>query len=201
MSGARHSRLRAALAPLLLWSATSLAAAAAAPTAPTLDNLLRELRSVAERHATFDETREMALLNGPIVRRGTLDYVRPDQLTMRVESPYFERLSIAGGELTLERRTGVSRIALASQPQLAAWIESLRATLAGDGAALQQHFDVRIDGPLAQWRLELLPRDPALRAVVERIGIAGRGAEVVRFEVDETKGDRTRIAITPRASR
>jgi hypothetical protein len=104
-----------------------------------LDEVLAGLRGVAERHGTFEETKRMTLLNGPLVRKGTLDYVRPDRLTMRVESPYYEKLDIAGDTLTIERRTGVTRLALASQPQLAAWVESLRATLAGDRAALTAH--------------------------------------------------------------
>jgi hypothetical protein len=168
-----------------------------AAAAFALDDLLRELAAVPQRHATFEETRHMALVNGPLVRRGTLDYVRPDRLQMRVDTPYFERLDIRGDEVAMERRSGVSRIALSSQPVLAAWVDSLRATLAGDRAALEAHFTVRIDGTLAAWRLTLAPRDPALAAVVERVRIVGHDAEVVRFEVDETKGDTSAIVITP----
>jgi hypothetical protein len=184
--------LRGAAALALLVPALSAAAAL------DLDALMRDLRAVPERHATFVETKRMALLNGPLVRRGTLDYVRPDRLTMRVESPYFEKLDIAGDALTIERRSGVSRVALASQPQLAAWIESLRATLAGDGAALTTHFDVNAEGSRADWRLTLTPRDPALAAVVARVAVAGSAAEVLRFEMEEAKGDSTVVVITPR---
>lgn len=164
----------------------------------SLDELMRELRSVPERHAAFEETKQIALLATPIVRRGSLDYTRPDRLRMQVDTPYFERLSIAGDDLTIERRTGVTRIALSAQPALAAWIESLRATLAGDGASLQQRFDVRVTGELAQWRLDLTPRDAGLGAVVARVAISGRGGEVLRFEIEEVKGDSTRMEIAPR---
>jgi hypothetical protein len=140
----------------------------------------------------------MMLLNGPLVRRGALDYVRPDRLTMRVDSPYFEKLDIAGDALTIERRSGVTRIALTSQPQLAAWVESLRATLAGDAVALRAHFDVKLDGTPGAWQLTLVPRDAALAGIVATVRIAGRAAEVLRFEVDETKGDSTVVVITPR---
>jgi outer membrane lipoprotein-sorting protein len=179
-----------------------LAVAAVVPRgacALTLDALMRQMAAVSERHGAFVETKEMALLNGPLVRRGTLDYARPDRLSMKVDSPYFERVEVTGDQVTLERRTGVTRVALASQPQLAAWIDSLRATLAGDGATLERHFEVRVDGSEADWHLSLLPRDAALRAVIERVDVTGRGAEVTRFAIDEAKGDRTRIVITPRA--
>jgi hypothetical protein len=174
-------------------------AAAWSATALTLDALMSDMAAVGERHATFVETKEMALLNGPVVRRGVLDYVRPDRLTMRVDAPYFERVEIVGGDVTLERRSGVTRVALAAQPQLAAWIDSLRATLAGDRATLERHFEVRVDGSPAEWRLTLVPRDATMRAIIERVDITGRDAEVVRFAMDEAKGDRTRMVITPRA--
>ena len=180
---------------LALLLATNVAAAL------TLDELMRELRTVAERHATFEETKQIALLNGPLVRRGTLDYGAPGRLQMRVESPYFERLDIAGDELTIERRSGVSRVTLSSQPALAAWVESLRATLAGDGAALQARFEVTLGGNLAEWRLDLVPREPTLRAIVARVAIAGRAAQVLRFDVEEARGDSTRVVISPRAPR
>ena len=176
-----------------------VALAAPCAGALTLDALMRQMAAVGERHGSFVETKEMALLNGPIVRRGTLDYTRPDRLSMRVETPYFERVDVVGDQVTLERRTGVTRVALAAQPQLAAWIDSLRATLAGDGATLERHFEVRVDGTDADWRLSLVPRDAALRAIIERVDVAGRGADVTRFAIDEAKGDRTRIVIAPRA--
>ena len=163
-----------------------------------LDDILAGLRAVPERHAAFEETKRMALLNGPLVRRGTLDYVRPDRLTMRVETPYYEKLDIAADTLTIERRTGTTRVALASQPQLAAWVESLRATLAGDRAALTAHFDVKVEGASSDWRLVLVPRDAALAGVVARVSIGGRGAEVLRFDIDEAKGDTSRVEIRPR---
>jgi len=184
------------------WLVTVAIVAAAAMVTPAraveLDDILAGLRGVAERHGTFEETKTMALLNGPLVRKGTLDYVRPDRLTMRVESPYYEKLDIAADTLTIERRSGVTRVALASQPQLAAWVESLRATLAGDRAALAAHFDVRIEGTDADWRMLLVPRDPKLAGVVARVSIAGRGTAVVRFEIEEVKGDTSRVEIRSR---
>jgi outer membrane lipoprotein carrier protein LolA len=174
----------------LLWS-TSAAAL-------ELDALMQALRAVPERHARFEETKRIALLEGPIVRRGTLDYARPDRLTMRVETPFFEKLEVAGDALTIERRSGTTRVALASQPQVAAWIESLRATLAGDRAGLTAHFDVALEGDASNWRMVLKPRDRTLAGVVARVEIAGRGADVLRFEMEEQKGDSSVVVIAPR---
>jgi hypothetical protein len=175
-----------------------LAALARPAVALALDELLAELRAVPERHATFEETKTLAVLTQPIVRRGTLDYVRPDKLAMRVDTPYFERLTIAGDELTIERRSGTTRVALSTQPVLAAWIESMRATLAGDGRALQAHFRVQLEGSLPQWRMTLAPKDPQLAAVVTRVEIAGQGGAPTRVTIDEARGDQTVVLVTPR---
>jgi hypothetical protein len=183
---------RICAAACIAWLATVGAAATS-----TLDDVLSALRSVPERHATFEETKHFALVNGPLVRRGTLEYARPDRLQMRVDTPYFERLEIRGDTVTVERRSGLSRVDLAGQPVLAAWVECLRATLGGDRAALERHFRIVVDGTLAQWRMTLEPLDPALAKVVSRVTVGGRQGEVVRFEVDETRGDSTVIAITP----
>ena len=177
---------------LMLFALPSLASAF------DLDTLMQALRGVPERHARFEETRRIALLEGPIVRRGTLDYVRPDRLVMRVDAPYYEKLDVAGDTVAIERRSGTTRVALASQPQVAAWIESLRATLAGDRAGLTAHFDVTLEGAADDWRLSLKPRDPVLAGVVARVAIAGRGVEVVRFETEEVKGDTSVVVVTPR---
>ena len=60
-------RIAAALCLLLAWP---LAAGAL-----QLDDVMGQLRGVPERHATFEETKRIALVNGPLVRRGTLDRV------------------------------------------------------------------------------------------------------------------------------
>ena len=107
--------MRAARALLALWLALPAAAQALA-----LDELMAALRAVPQRHAAFEETKHLAVLTQPLVRRGTLEYTRPDRLRMQVDSPYFERLTIAGDALTIERRSGTTQVSLASQPALTA---------------------------------------------------------------------------------
>jgi hypothetical protein len=167
----------------------------------SVDELMTELRAVPERHGSFEETKRMAVLTQPLVRRGTLEYVRPDRLTMRVDTPYFERLHIRGDEVSIERRSGTTRVALSSQPALAVWIESMRATLAGDAGALDRHFRARVEGSLAQWRLDLVPKDPQLAARVTRVVVEGQGAQPLRFEIEESRGDSTMVVVTPRPQR
>ncbi|HET7135885.1 MAG TPA: outer membrane lipoprotein carrier protein LolA [Casimicrobiaceae bacterium] len=178
---------------ILAFVATSSAGAAGL----TLDALMNALRAVPARHATFEETRQMAVLNAPLVRRGTLDYVRPSRLEMRVTAPRPEHLVIEGSRLSVERGGEVTVVDLAAQPMLAAWIESLRATLAGDAASLIAHFDVSLTGTLAAWHLTLVPRDENLRNVIASVDIDGHQGEPTRFAIDGLRGDSTVITIAP----
>jgi len=170
-----------------------------AASAFSLEELAQHLAAVSQSIATFDETKTISTLTEPLTRQGTLRFERPDRLEMQVTRPYPERIEIAGDTLTIETRRGRSQASLATQPALAAWVTSLRATLAGDTASLTSHFDVALTGDAAHWTLRLVPRDAALRARVKRIEMAGAGARISRYEIDEVNGDRTVLDITPLA--
>lgn len=176
-----------------------VAACMAAPVrAQALDvaELMTVLAEVQRSTAAFEETRFIAALTAPIVRRGTLRYVRPDFLEMVVHSPTPERIEIKGDELTLDSRGDIKRFRVSQFPAIAAWIESLRATLAGDGRALGRHFRVGASGRMAAWTLELVPVDTELAGVVSRIAISGTQAQLTRIEIVERGGDRSMMMIT-----
>ncbi|MEO8346529.1 MAG: LolA-related protein [Betaproteobacteria bacterium] len=162
-----------------------------------LAELMAMLGQVSESSVAFVETKYVSTLNTPLVRRGTMRFIRPDQLQMRVETPYFERMDIAGGVLTIENRRGIRQIDLDGQPSVAAWVASIRATLKGDAASLSRLFNVALTGQAARWSLSLAPREPGLSGVIQRISIDGTLARLTRIEVDERMGDRTVLVIVP----
>ena len=158
-------------------------------------DLLGTLARVVRSTATFEETRTIAALTAPIVRRGTLRYVRPDQLEMVVTAPVPERIEISGDNVTMESRSGTRRVRLTQFPAAAIWVESVRATLAGDQQALNRYFRVRTNGRMAAWTLELTPSDNELADVVSRIVITGTQDLVNRIEIEERSGDRSVMVI------
>ena len=166
----------------------------------SVDELAQGFARVASSQATFVETKYVSTLNAPLTRRGTLAFVRPDRLEMRVEAPFAETIEIDGDTLTMQTTRGRSQARLSTQPLLAAWVESLRATLAGDTASLSMHFTVALSGSAGRWTLELAPLDPALRSIVRSIEISGEGARIARYEIDEVHGDRTVVVVTPVAA-
>ena len=162
-----------------------------------LSELMQLLAAVPSARARFTETKDMALLNKPLVVTGRLVYVRPDRLERHVLTPNEERVVIAGSEVTVEDRArGRSRtFSSAAHPALLALVESLRATLAGDLAALERHFAVTLEGQRDAWTLVLVPRDAQMIQAIVRIRIGGVDGSVRRIEIDEASGDRSVTSI------
>lgn len=173
----------AALALGFLW----LPAAAAIE----VPELMKLLAATTEVQAPFTESKHSPVLAAPLDSAGMLVYRRPDVVEKTVTKPRRERFRILADEVVVERSGKEQRIALASQPVLAALAASLRGVLSGDAATLQKHFKLRASGDANAWTLELTPSDNAVAAYVERIVVAGRGGRVERIETFETTGDRT----------
>jgi len=184
----------------LTWSrrlSLVVALIAMAPAAGAFDmaELMALMARVERSRVAFEETKQVAALTAPIVRRGTLRYDRPDHLEMRVETPYFERMDINGNALTIESKRGIRQVDLASAPGLSAWVAAIRATLAGDQPTLARHFAIEVGGQATRWTLSLIPTDPTLSQVVSRITIDGNEAQITRIEVDERMGDSTVLIV------
>ena len=164
---------------------------------PALVDLMRELASVPRARARFTETKHVALLKAPLTLTGTLSYERPDRLEKHVLAPYDERIAITGTQVTVENNTRgrTQNVSVASNPTLLALIESLRATLAGDLAALERHFEVTLERKVDQWTIALVPREPGTLALITRISLTGSGAQLRRIDIEEAGGDRSEMSI------
>ena len=162
-----------------------------------LQALMREMAAVPVSRTRFVETRHLAMLTRPLELQGSLTYERPHRLTKHVEAPFDETLTVDGETLSLVNKTkGEKRsVSLREQPALGALVESVRATLAGDGAQLERHYRVKFSGGREAWQLRLLPREAKLRAYVESVALSGAGPRVQRIEVLESGGDSSVMTI------
>ena len=168
----------------------TLAASASAQALSALE-LMQRLATVPASQASFTETRHSSLLKTPLVVTGRLVYRRPDRLEKHVQSPFIESTVIDGSRLSMTRGGDAGRTMNVPAGPAQALVESLRATLAGDLAALERHFNVHLQGNLDAWTLTLIPREAALADVVTRVEIAGNDANLRRIEVLEASGDRS----------
>jgi len=187
------------LAAVLVHSLVPLLALPVQAAEFDLPALMELLAAVPASTDNFSETRHSAVLSAPLVLKGTLAYARPDRLEKNVLAPYEERTVVAGSSVTMENRAlqQTRTFSLASSSPISAFVESIRATLAGDRAALERHYHVKLEGNAEAWTMTLAPRDRKLASLVKSIRMAGARERLKRIEVDEASGDRSVMLIGP----
>ena len=99
------------------------------------------------------------------------------------------------GTLVIERGRQSRRLALQDHPELAAFIDSIRGTLAGDRKALERHYRLNLDGNAEQWTLNLVPVNEKVLAVVRHIRMAGTRDALRSIEITQADGDRSLMLI------
>jgi hypothetical protein len=145
----------------------------------------------------FVETRQIALLDAPLVIRGTLAFAPPDRLERRTAD---EAAVLEGEKLILTRQGKTHVLALSASPQAAALIGTLRAALSGDKAALAPRFSLTLSSSRAHWQLDLLPADAELSQLLLRMTLTGDAKGISSIEILEASGDKSRIDIAPLAT-
>jgi hypothetical protein len=187
-----------AVAMALAGPATTLGA----PGSPAdLDKLMSALAQRKHGHVTFVEEKFVAVLDRPVKSTGELFYDAPDRLEKRTLTPKPETLVLEHGAVTAQRGRHRYVLDLNQYPQVVPFVESIRATLAGDRISLERVFHVGLDGDFSNWTLTLKPSDPALGRTVREIHIAGHQDAVDRVEILESDGDRSLLTLGPEVAR
>ena len=177
--------------------AAACAAAAQTTTPPAFDELVKLLAARRHGHVTFTEVQQLAMLDRPLQSSGELLYDAPDRLEKRTLKPKAQTLILEHGVLTARRGHRTYVMELRDYPQVVPFVESIRATLAGDRAALERFFRVQFDGTLAAWTLLLVPVDATLAGAVKDIRIEGERDVVRTVEIRQSDGDRSLLSIGP----
>src|SRR5450830_1875898 len=136
-----------------------------------LQQLMETLAQSKSGRARFVETKHIAMLDKPVESSGDLLYSAPDRLEKRTLKPQPESMIVNGDELVIERGRQKHQLQLQSYPELAAFIDSIRGTLAGDRKALERNYRLSLEGTAERWTLQLLPLDEKMQAVIQRIRI------------------------------
>lgn len=157
----------------------------------TLDRLMSTLAQKKSGHASFVETKYLSIATKPIESRGELAFAAPDHLEKRTESPKPERLVVDGDMLTVERNDRKYTVALAHYPELEAFIESIRATLAGDRPALERIYKTSVTGHGDDWTLTLTPLDSRMLKAVRTIKLDGTRDVLHTVVIEQPDGDRS----------
>lgn len=169
-------------------------AGAAAPMGD-LDQVMSLLALRRHGRVEFVEQHFLALLKRPVESMGELRYDAPDHLEKRTLQPRPENLVLDGAALTVERGGHRRVLDLHRYPEIQPFVESIRATLAGDRSALERVYSVEFAGSLSRWSLILVPLDPRLARIVTQVRIDGSRDELLRVEVRQADGDRSLMTL------
>ena len=163
----------------------------------TPGELLQGLRAEAPVQARFVEQRDLMALDAPLVVEGRLSFTPPDRLVREDTAPERATYTIEGDTVAVETEKGTRTFSLEAQPLLAALVLPFRATLQGDLAAIESAYTPTATGDEADWRLDLVPRDQALRRTIRTIGIEGGGKAIRSVTIEAVAGDRIVMTLEP----
>ncbi len=190
---ARVGALAGTLAGVLAGVLAGMAQAQDAPPAD-LDALMRRFAAAPGFEARFEEEKRIALLAVPVRSEGRIYFAPPGRLLRRVERPDPSVALIADGRLRMRQGDRREELRVDDNPVLRGFIDSFRAVLAGDRAALERFYEARYqpNAETGAWEVTLRPRDAALARFLREIELRGRGAVIREMRMVEVSGDETR---------
>lgn len=162
-----------------------------------LADLMQQLGQVRNAQARFVERKYISLLDQPVESSGELSFTAPDRMEMRTLRPKKQSLLLDGNRLTMAQDGRTRTMSLQSYPEVAAFVEGIRGTLAGDRQALERVYQVHLIGNAARWQLLLVPREASMSRIISRIRIGGSQSDVLSVAYDHADGDRSEMQITP----
>lgn len=177
-------------------------AARAADSVPTdwdITQLMQSFSRAGSGRARFTEQKYIGILNEPITTSGVLEFRAPDRLEKRVIKPFEERYLVSNNTLIIEQpeHGTTRRFVLQQYPAIWAFVEGLRATLAGDVSALRRFYSLKLQGTQEKWRLNLEPLDKTMQKMIRFIRIQGVNGQITSIEIIENNGDRSVMSIVP----
>jgi len=159
------------------------------------DDVMQLLAKRQHGRVEFIEQQFLSVLDHPLESSGELRYDAPDRLEKRTLLPRPETLVLSGGVLTVQRGEHRHELDLHRYPQIQPFVESIRATLAGDRSALERIFHVEFAGSMERWSLTLEPLDHQLARTVKRVQIDGSRDQLSRVEIRQADGDRSLMTL------
>jgi hypothetical protein len=181
---------------LLLASLWAIAPPSHAEGTWDLDQLMQSLATTRTGHASFIEKKSIAILDKPVESSGELFYNAPDRLEKRTLKPKAESMVLDKDKLIVEQRGKKHVLSLQSYPEIAAFIDSIRGTLAGDRTALERNYKLSMVGTQQDWNLNLLPLENKMKKVLTSIDISGSDNTLKTIAIKQADGDSSVMMIT-----
>jgi len=168
---------------------------AAAEPPDTLAQIASQIEQYPVVRAEFVQTTQMAALKRPLITTGRLTFSRQHGVLWQIEQPYRMSYILSEERIVEIGSDGVRRErGLRDVPGLAQVGRVFRALLGANTAALQEYFDVAVQGDTGKWEITLKPRQAQLAQFLTGMQLSGaRFVEAIR--IDEVGGDSTLIRL------
>jgi outer membrane lipoprotein-sorting protein len=186
---------------LLLASGSSTAGDQSPGDAADLEEVLSRLEErvsgIETLKADFVQQKFLAILDRPLVLKGTILMQKPDLFSWTVREPLRYSMVVRGEVVQQwdEDTRRVEKISLSKNPVFKMAIQQMRDWLSGAYKSMLGQYEVTVidEDPIS---LEFIPRDTALaREVIDRVTVEFDRDEryIWRIHIFEKEGDRTLI--------
>ncbi len=180
-----------------LLCAAALMISSATAFAWDVNDLMATLAKNPGGKATFTEKRTLSVLDKPLQMTGELVYSPPNYLEKKTIAPKPELFVLDGDRLQYEAQGKKYSVNINSQPELVAFVDSIRGTLTGNKKRLEENYALSLTGSPKRWSLTLLPNDPQIAKFVSKITVSGYENKVVQIEYLQADGDKSIMNIQP----
>lgn len=206
------NRIQIILGTLLLYMCTSshisfvtVASAAELPAGQgqsqaqwTLTTLMHALAQIKTRKDSFTEIKTLAVLDEPMHLSGKLFFSAPDRVEKHIEGPEPSAYIVNGNELLIKMfRQRERKVTLFQYPAIQAFVESIRATLAGDLKTLKEYYHIAFQSKGQHWSLKLEPSYEDMQDLVQEITIKGQDTQLLSIETTQRNNDHSVMNILP----
>lgn len=145
----------------------------------------------------FSEQKHIALLARPLRSTGTIYFARDKGIARTTLTPKRQQVVLTRTSLRIRTDNRTEEIPLDKSKDLKAFALIFPTLLGGERTLLEQTFDIGLYGSdKAWWALAFTPKTDSLRALVRRVVVFGRKAEIVSLLVAEASGDTTDTHLT-----
>jgi len=170
-----------------------------------IELLMQKLSEVSHAELDFVETKQSILLVTDVTLKGKLDYRSPSFIEKITVTPFYEKVTINGDAMTIEKTVKmgkddniqqVQEYSVESHPLLKVAVESIQAMLAGDFTMLTENYILQLDGVRQDWRLNLVPKSIQILDYVEQINLTGVDTEIREIITTQADGDESKMELT-----
>ncbi len=166
--------------------------------APDLSSQVKEKLAVKDViSGSFEQSKQVKGFKRPFKSTGTYEVKKGVGVQWNTTAPFASELTVSADQISSKQDGAVVfSLDAKTEPTVRVITQLLFSLLAGELAALDQHFTAKGEVQGNDWSIELTPKDGPLAKVFSRISLKG-DTYVRSVHMLELSGDSTLISLSP----